>query len=393
MKITGLSLLLFQGRSAFTHGSFNPLVLQIQTDAGLIGYGELSMAIGNSRQEAIGAVKDLAGLILGQDFRDTTALFTRMTRNNLWAMGGGCPLYAAISAIDMALWDLKGKWLEVPAYQLLGGKVRDVIDCYASQLQFGWAHGCEKAVHPEELARQAQAAVEEGYRWLKADPMGYGTDGQWNGWNLTGILPPGIKTVIRDRVAALRQGAGDETGLILEHHCFTGVTAARELIETLEPFQISLFEEVTSPDRLKALQSLRSMTSAGFCAGEKLVSLAGFLPYLTERLVDIIQPDLGICGGITEIMPICAMARMYDISVSLHTCHGPISIAASLHVEAALPNFQFHEVHRTAVLEENIALGEVPLAPAQGRYELPAGPGFGQGVSAWAMKHCDVIKL
>ena len=102
MKITEVELLLLQGKPAFDHGSFQPLVLKLGTDEGLTGYGELSMAIGNSRWEAVGAVRDLAGEIKGRDFRNTTQLWERMARQNLWAMSGGCPLYAAISAIDTA---------------------------------------------------------------------------------------------------------------------------------------------------------------------------------------------------------------------------------------------------------------------------------------------------
>lgn len=393
MKITDLELLLLHGRSASTHGSFDPLVLRIHTDEGLTGCGELSMAIGNSRWEAIGALRDLSEQIKGKDFRNTALLWEQMARKNLWAMSGGCPLYAAISAIDMALWDLKGKWLEVPLYQLLGGKFRDTLPCYASQIQFGWAPDCVKAVHPEELAAQASAAAEEHYRWIKVDPMGYSEQGVWKGWELSGLLDPYIRLTAQKRVTAIREAVGDEIGLIVENHCLTDAASALELIQTLRPFQISLFEEVTAPDRWEALASLRNRTDAPISAGEKLVGRAGFLPYITRRLVDVIQPDLGICGGITEIMPVCSLAQLYDISVSLHTCHGPISTAASLQVEATLPKFQFHEVHRVAVLEENIALGSVPIQPVNGQYALPTGPGIGQEVSKWALDHGERIKL
>ena len=393
MKITEVELLLLQGKPAFDHGSFQPLVLKLGTDEGLTGYGELSMAIGNSRWEAVGAVRDLAGEIKGRDFRNTTQLWERMARQNLWAMSGGCPLYAAISAIDMALWDLKGKWLEVPLYQLLGGKCRDAVPCYASQIQFGWRGGAGKAVTPEELADQAAQAVEEGYRWIKLDPMGYSDQGVWKGWNLTGILEPRILRTVSRRMEAVRRAVGDGVGIIVENHCLTDAASAIDLIRLLEPVEVSLFEEVTAPDRPEALKTVRERTCAHLSAGEKLVARAGFQPYITQRLVDVIQPDLGICGGVTEIMPICAMAQMYDIQVSLHTCHGPISTAASLQVEAALPNLLFHEVHRVAALEENQALGSVPLRPVGGMYAVPEGHGIGQEPSKWALDHCERIKL
>lgn len=392
MKITAGELLLLPGKSAFRHGAFQPLVLALYTDEGLTGYGELSMAIGRSRQEAIGAVRDLAELILGEDFRNSASLWNRMARENLWAPSGGCPLYAAVSAIDMALWDLKGKWLEVPVYQLLGGKYRESIPCYASQLQFGWSRE-ESCVGPDELAHQAAQAVQEGYRWLKLDPMGYSEQGVWKGWSLSGILEPRVLRTVKDRMTAVRQAAGAETGLIVENHCLTTAPSALELISALEELDISLYEEVTAPDRPDALETVRTHTRAHLSGGEKLTARSGFLPYITRRLLDVIQPDLGICGGISEVMPICAMAQVYDIQTSLHTCHGPVSIAASLQVEAAIPNLFLHEVHKTAVLEENLALGRVPIRPVNGAYAVPEGPGLGQEPSEWALRHAERITL
>lgn len=391
MNITAAQLLLLQGKSAFTHGTFRPLVLALHTDEGLTGYGELSMAIGSSQREAVGAVRDLVELIRGEDFRDTTRLWNRLARENLWASSGGCPLYAAISAIDMALWDLKGKWLEVPLFQLLGGKCQDSVSCYASQLQFGWQS--EKAVRPDDLAQQAAAAVQEGYRWLKLDPIGYSDRGVWKGWSLSGILEPRILQTARDRMAAVRQAVGEEIGLIVENHCLTDAVSALDLIRVLEPLNISLYEEVTAPDHLDALETVRSRAGAHLSGGEKLTARSGFLPYLTRRLLDVIQPDLGVCGGVSEVMSICAMAQVYDIQVSLHTCHSPISIAASLQVEAALPNLFLHEVHKTAVLEENVALGAIPLRPHGGAYAIPEGPGIGQEPSEWALRNCEQISI
>ena len=235
--------------------------------------------------------------------------------------------------------------------------------------------------------------MEEGYRWIKLDPMGYSDQGVWKGWNLTGILEPRILRTVSRRMEAVRRAVGDGVGIIVENHCLTDAASAIDLIRLLEPVEISLFEEVTAPDRPEALKTVRERTCAHLSAGEKLVARAGFQPYITQRLVDVIQPDLGICGGVTEIMPICAMAQMYDIQVSLHTCHGPISTAASLQVEAALPNLLLHEVHRVAALEENQALGSVPLRPVGGTYAVPEGNGIGQEPSKWALDHCERIKL
>lgn len=389
MKITQMELLLLKGAEPFSHNGFSPLVVRLTTDEALVGYGELSMAIGNSRNEAIGAVRDLAPMIIGSDFRDSTRLWRKMSRENLWALGGGCALYAAISAIDTALWDLKAKWLEVPLYQLLGGKLREEFPCYASQLQFGWESGAGKAVTGEELARQASVALEQGYRWIKFDPFGYSADGVWKGWSLRGTLPTEAVQEIRARVAAVRSTVGKDMQIIIENHCLTDAQSAVLLIRALEEYRIDYFEEVCVPGNIALWEDVRRRTSVGLCTGEKVVTRNGFLPYIINRTVDMIQPDIGICGGITEILPICAMAEMYDVAVSLHTCHSPISIATSLQVEAALPNFCIHEVHKSAILEPNIALGSEPLCPKGGKYSLPAGSGIGMELSAWALKNCE----
>lgn len=389
MKITHIELLLLRGVAPFSHGSFSPLVVRLCTDEGLLGYGELSMAIGSSRNEAIGAVRDIAPMVLGEDFRDSMRLRQRMTKDNLWAMSGGCALYAAISAIDTALWDLKARWLGVPLYQLLGGKMREELPCYASQLQFGWHNGDSKAVAGEALARQAVEAAAQGYRWIKFDPFGYSPDGVWKGWPLRGALPSETVREICSRVAAVRDAVGGQMQIILENHCLTDAQSAVTLIRALEGYHIDYYEEVCTPINHAVWADVRKHTDAGLCTGEKLVTQSGFLPYIVGRTVDMLQPDLGICGGVSEIMPICAMAELYDIGVSLHTCHSPISIAASLQVEAVLPNFCVHEVHKSALLEENIALGSEPLCVKNGKYTLPEGNGIGVELSDWALRNCE----
>ena len=280
MKITHIELLLLRGVAPFSHGSFSPLVVRLCTDEGLLGYGELSMAIGSSRNEAIGAVRDIA------------------------------------------------RWLGVPLYQLLGGKMREEFPCYASQLQFGWHNGDSKAVTGEALARQAVEAAAQGYRWIKFDPFGYSPDGVWKGWPLRGALPSETVREICSRVAAVRDAVGGQMQIILENHCLTDAQSAVTLIRALEGYHIDYYEEVCTPINHAVWADVRKHTDAGLCTGEKLVTQSGFLPYIVGRTVDMLQPDLGICGGVSEIMPICAMAELYDIGVSLHTCHSPISIAA-----------------------------------------------------------------
>lgn len=171
MKITSIDIIDVANDFQSATSKWRPVVVRINTDEGISGYGEVGLAYGVGASGGFGVARDLAGILLGMDPMRSEAIWEKMLRKTFWGQGGGGIFSAAMSGIDIALWDIKGKALNVPLYQLLGGKTRDKIRAYASQLQFGWGGGKDKAmlVEPEQYAEAALIAKEEGYDAIKVD--------------------------------------------------------------------------------------------------------------------------------------------------------------------------------------------------------------------------------
>ena len=151
---------------------WNPVFVRISTDNGLTGVGEAGLAYDLGHSAAAAMIKEIAeAMLIGFNPMQTELLWTRMLRESFWGLGGGPVLYSAMSAIDTALWDIKGKALDLPVYQLLGGKVNDKLRTYASQLQFDWDTQVNKLLLPEEYGRAAEKAIAEGYDAVKVDPI------------------------------------------------------------------------------------------------------------------------------------------------------------------------------------------------------------------------------
>ena len=180
MKIISIEIINVKTEFAPDTSTWQPVVVKINTDEGISGYGEVGLAYGRGYTAGFGMVKDLAPMIIGKDPRQTEKIWETFLKKTFWGQGGGTIIFAGISAIDMALWDIQGKELGVPIYRLLGGKTRNKIRAYASQLQFGWGSGKDKQSlnKPEEYVQVALQAAEEGYDAIKVDPVGFDKDGE-----------------------------------------------------------------------------------------------------------------------------------------------------------------------------------------------------------------------
>jgi L-alanine-DL-glutamate epimerase-like enolase superfamily enzyme len=365
---------------------WNPIVVMVHTDEGITGFGEIGLAYGNAGDAGFGMAVDFAKLIIGMDPMNNEEIWSKIFRSTFWGMGGGTVVFGGISGIDIALWDIRGKALNVPVYQLLGGKTNTKLRAYASQLQFGWGTESKAMITPDDYAWATQKALDDGYDCVKVDPIGFDLDGNWMKWKTTGLLENKQISTAVDRVRAMREAGGKNMDLIIELHSLTDTNSAIQLGRELEQFNCFYYEEPTMPLNADLMKEIANNVKIPLASGERIYSRWGYRPFFEKRSLSIIQPDLGLVGGITEGKKICDMANVYDIGVQVHICGGPIAKAAALQLEAVIPNFVIHEHHSGALLPHNINSCKYDYQPKDGYYETPCLPGIGQELTEETIK-------
>ncbi|MGJ3501040.1 D-galactonate dehydratase [Piscirickettsia salmonis] len=358
--------------------AWNPVFVRIHTDEGLSGVGEAGLAYDLGHSAAAHMIKEFAEeMLIGWNPINTEKLWSRMFRESFWALSGGPVVYSAMSAIDTALWDIKGKALNVTVYELLGGKVNDQLWTYASQLQFDWdIHERKKLTQPEGYGLATEKAVAEGYSAIKVDPMMFDVQGNTI-FDCTTLFRRDHLNLIRARLQAIRDVLGDNGEIIFECHSLPGLAPALQLGEIAEEFNCMALEEPVNYLNSKLHRPLKEKLKIPLAAGERLYLRHGIRPYLEEQTIDILQPDIGLCGGLTEAKKICDYADMYDIQIQAHVCGGPVATAAALHLETAIPNFIIHEHHTYAIKAFNRELCLQDLQPVNGFFTAPSAPGLG----------------
>jgi L-alanine-DL-glutamate epimerase-like enolase superfamily enzyme len=378
-----------------------PVLCRVNTGEGIYGIGEAGVAIGTGSPAAFRQIKDIAPIILGADPMDSEVLWEKMFRKSFWAQGGGAIELAAISALDTALWDIKAKAANAPLYKLLGGAHRKSLRCYASQLQFGWAVERfnplqAESGEPSVYAEAASRAASEGYTAIKANFMRFDRKG--------GILPyidalshldKGFLRLVEARIRATREAAGPDVEIIMENHAMTDAASALQIAKIAEPYDIMFYEEPSLALNPAVLQKIARNTAIPLATGERTYTRWGFLPLLEAHCLGVIQPDIGNCGGVTEAKKICDMALVYDVGVQTHVCSSPVSVAVSLHLEAAITNFIIHEHHVCNTLPSTVAQCVHDYQPVNGYIAVPQIPGHGNDISESALKgaHIEAIKL
>ena len=380
MKIVSVDIIDVKNPIQSAVAKWRPVVVRINTDEGISGFGEVGLAYGVGASAGYGMVKDFARLLLGVDPMRSEFLWDKLQKKTFWGQGGGTVVSAGMSAIDVALWDIKGKALGVPCYQLLGGKCRDELRTYASQLQFGWGDP-EKKEHlttPEQYAAAAVRAVEEGYDAIKVDVNEIDEQGYAKRRNLYGAFARRDLMVGYKRLKAIREAIGYDIDIIVEAHALTDKVSAVEFGRMIEEFRISAYEEPVMNLNMQCLKDVREHINIPIAAGERVFTRWGFRPFLENHVIDLIQPDIGTCGGMSECKKICDMGHIYDTTCQVHVCGGPIMTAASLQLEAAIPNFAIHELHRYALLKGNRDTCKYDYLPQNGKYTIPDLPGIGQ---------------
>jgi len=352
-----------------------PLILRLWTDEGISGLGEAALAYGIGATGAASLIEEmLRRIVLGRDARQIEAIWSDLYDHTFWAKGGGPILYAAVSAIETALWDIKGRALGVPVYELLGGRYRQEVRCYAN----GWSF---RAVTPDEMARAAEQAVAKGYDALKFYPLATPIKNHPNGI----FAHVSRREFDRDferlavaRVRAVRDAVGPDVDLMVDMSAELTTDAIIRLGEKLQEFDLLFLEEPVDPFDPDAMKLVAERLSVPIAAGERLYTRYGFRRLFELRAAAIVQPDIGTVGGIMETKKIAAIAEMYNMRVQPHLCAGPVATAAALQLDACIPNFLIQELYPFRV-PEHFALVDAPLEPQvkQGRLTIPERPGLG----------------
>jgi len=356
---------------------WNPVFVRIYTDEGLTGVGEAGLAYDWGHSAAAAMIKEIAeAVLIGFDPMNTELLWSRMLRESFWGLGGGPVLYAAMSAIDTALWDIKGKAFGVPVYQLLGGKTNGKLRTYASQLQFDWDKECKKLIEPEEYAEAALKAVAEGYDAVKVDPIVYDHNGE-SSFDRTRLFTNQQMRLFGNRLRAIRDAVGDDVDIIFESHSLMGAASAIQMGEVVEEVRCMMYEEPVNYLNSAVHKKVSENVRVPIAGGERLYHRWDVRPYFEDQSIDVLQPDVGLCGGFTEAKKVCDYADVYDIRIQAHVCGGPVATAASLHLETAIPNFLIHEHHTYAIKTWNRELCIQDPQPIDGRFEAPDTPGIG----------------
>jgi L-alanine-DL-glutamate epimerase-like enolase superfamily enzyme len=193
-------------------------------------------------------------------------------------------------------------------------------------------------------------------------------------------------------VKAVREAIGPDVDLIIENHSFTDAQSSAQLGKMMKKYGIFYFEEPTTPTP-QLSKFVHDETGLPIANGERIYTRWQYIEYFKENAIQVIQPDVGTCGGITEIKKICDMAYTFDVGVQVHACGSPLSTAAALHLECAIPNFVIHEHHTYARTKYNRELCIYDYQPVNGKFEVPDLPGLGQELSEVAFKNCDMVTI
>lgn len=305
--------------------------LKIETDEGISGWGE--PVLEGRAHTVAAAVDELMLDVVGKNPFEIERLWQRMKKGSFYR--GGAIMDSALAGIDQALWDIKGKALGVPVYQLLGGQVRDRVRIYghigAAGSEDGHTHA-PVSTDIKELLASADAQMARGLTALKFCPA----DG------LEHIdTPEELKNIVA-RVTAVREHVGDAIDIALDFHGRFSLAMARRVFPYLEPLNLLFIEEPVLPEFTDQFELIVSSTSTPIATGERLFDRKDFKDVLRSGIA-VAQPDLSHAGGISECRRIASMAEVYDVSMAPHCPLGPIALAACLQLDFATPNFLIQE--------------------------------------------------
>lgn len=364
LKVTGLKVF----GVTIEKGSDRPYVfVKLETGAGVVGWGEATLE--GKAGAAMAAVEDLREFVVGQDPMKVEHHWQSMYIHAFYRAGP--ILGSAISGIDQALWDIRGKVLGLPVYRLLGGP----IDPRGVR---GYYHA--RANTFEELVALRESAEELGVTAFKSGIPGYY---EWIETHSS------IDRAVR-HMQQLREGLGDKIDIGVDFHAKTSPTVASILCKEVEPLNLMFVEEPCPPENVKAMARIARRTTTPIATGERLVASYSCRELIEQGVADILQCDINHVGGISALWKVGAMAEASGVMIAPHACEGPIGGLATLHVDAAMPNFLVQEIcsgvepgRKEKIWEE--WLGFPAMRMADGRFPLPEKPGLGFELSEEAL--------
>jgi galactonate dehydratase len=352
----------------------NWIFVKVETDQdGLYGWGEATLEW--KTRAVVGAVEDIAPLLIGRDPRDIEQAVRVMHKHGFWRMG--VIGTSAISGIEVALWDILGKDLGVPVWRLLGGKTRDRVPVY-THLGLGDMRAVYETTQLDALVEASLAVVEKGYRAVKAVFIPY-----------THYTAP-LRAVdhVGELMLGLREALGDGIEIMVDFHGRpASAAAALDYIRALEPGRPLFVEEPVPPGNPKLMRAVTEQSRVPIATGERLIGRAEFEPLFRMNALHIAQPDIAHTGGLAETRKIAAMAETAGIGVAPHNPLGPLAGVAALHFDIATPNFVIQE-EMVGSVPWYAEVARTPIRMVDGAWPIPEGPGLGVEVDeAVAAKH------
>ena len=342
--------------------------IRVYTDQGIIGQGETT----DASEGNIPLIRSFARMLVGQDPLNIEAAFERIRTSGIFAGAQGGQYVTALPGVETALWDIAGKALGLPVYQLLGGKVRDRVRIYCDTGQ-GVNPG-DEATKDRSLAR-IKEIMAMGFTAMKIDIDAAGDPARFDRVNWTASNTE-IEHMVA-KVAFMREAIGKSIDLPVDMHGRYDAATAKRVAKEVEPFKLLWLEEPAPPENIDAMRDVRASTSTPICCGENIFLRWGFRELFEKRAVDIIMPDFQKCGGLLEARKISDMAHAYYIPVAPHAVTSPIGMMATAHVCAAIPNFlvqEWHWIDSLALWKNWVKEGEII---EKGYIALPERPGLG----------------
>lgn len=376
MKITNLETFLVD-----TKGLISWVFVKLTTDDGLVGYGEAGIAF---REGALSAsIQELKRVVVGRDPFAIRALWSEVYKTHLDVRGPSSLHISALGAIEVALWDIVGKALGAPAYNLLGGKCRDRVPAYLHAQT--WGGTVEPG--PEVYVDLAVARVAEGFSRIKFDPFWFAASNDVN------ISRDELRRVVRI-VAAVRKAVGDDIDIGIELHAKFNTPAAIRIGQALEEFDPWFIEEPIGSEDLSALRLIADNLRAPVASGERLVTRYAFKPMIDGHACDLLQIDPGRAGGLFEARMVADMAEVACMPVLVHQPYGPIYDAMAVQLAAMIPNLLAVEwpkhYYPVQPADLRVQLVKEPLTVVKGEVCVPTKPGIGVELDEAALRRYAV---